>query len=352
MEYPNTQNYYSNYLNNLKTELIMFDPENDLLTYKTRSFSPNIFEVLDKNDFDYEYNTIALLIVCYYAIKNRCFNYAFKSNCSNEEVSFTESIRLWLETNSEKIINGNKNIEKLFARLMVLIYDKLLACKVEVFFKGETVPDGFIGFNVGHATFGSITHKNTSKTVYMLGMQLIGIWDRKDEYYNKRHFWAKVCGSSEIRNCNNTFLYNCYDLKEINKFLEARYNLKLESIKTKWYKDYLANWNRRQMLQFPFIKIIKMLVLNAKGNYEEALVASGAGTPADKYTFFEKLLSCFKEIIPISPFFFLLEASNGNLKMAAGIVTAIIAIGLFLFGGKILERKKRKTFSLLKNIIN
>lgn len=173
-------------------EYLLYDPVSgkELNTVGYR-LNTAVFEAVAKDDPRYVEKMRAILLVVYYAVKNRAYNHTLDKDTSTEEINLTLYLFEYLELNAEPIINYKRELQPLFRSLMVLVYDKLL---------GARVP---------------------REHLILKGTQVLGIGTKRDQFVERRNRWTEGTTDTALSRCENTFLYGTYDLKAVNKALSA-----------------------------------------------------------------------------------------------------------------------------------
>lgn len=326
------------------SEYLQYDP----ITQQPLSHSgpvpdTSIFTSISKNDPQYVAKMSAVLMVLYYCIKNRCYNYVFTDNASHEEISRGERLQDWLETNAASIIAGNEQLKILLSALMVLLYDKVLSATVALFHEGKDVASGITTYHIGDSlSYSEINYSNTSRIQKINALKLICMSDYRDEYIQRRDYWKQYVPNRQFQATKNTFLYGSYSLSEFNAFL-AQFDFKLFDISTKYYENYFCHFvNPFSIAISQLSRIIYLLTDEQKK--EKELLKKHRDWP-----FSLLIKSLFKTIIlalPIIVISSLLFYPLGEpLSIVLPILAAIIAF-LPPFN-RMREKKKRISYALL-----
>lgn len=184
-------------------DYLLYDPVtgNELNTVHF-ALNTSVFEAVAKEDPRYVEKMQAILLVVYYAVKNRAYNHTLERDTSTEEINLTLMLFEYLELHAEPIINYKPELQPLFRSLMVLVYDKLL---------GARVP---------------------RQHLILKGTQVLGIGTKKEMFWERRNRWTEKTTDKALARCENTFLYGTYDLKALNKALAA-FDFRLLDIRPK-----------------------------------------------------------------------------------------------------------------------
>lgn len=323
----------------------MYDPVQELPLSSINYGLPTApFEQLPKIDPDYSDKMIATLLVLYYCIKNRSFNYAIKHNANHDEITQTEALREYLENHAEEIINCDSRIEKMLAAVMVLLYDKMLSAKVELFHEGKDVIDS-ITFDLSGVFSPMISRRNTSTFQTVGAMRLKCIEEYRPKYVEARKYWNKKIRKTDLGQCKNTFLYGTYDLKEINRFLK-KYNFKLYNIQTKYYENFFAE----SAVLRPIRKVIEVFHIITDNEQNERRLKE----TNKRWSVGEMIKSAVLTSLKSIPFA-ILAALPIALLGKTGVIISIPFILLALLPffapyNRFKERRKRETYSLIELI--
>ena len=323
---------------------LLYDPEaKEPISYASINPDRSIFNAISKNDPDYENKMSAILIVLFYCIKNRSFNYALVDNASHDEISQGEYLREWLEDNAETIIAGSDQIRNLLCAVMTLLYDKVLSATVELVHSGKDVPSSITTYGIGGSfAFSEINYRNTTKLQKINALKLKCMDKYRAEYTERRDYWKQNVNSSTFCSNKNTFLFGTYNLKELNTFL-SQFDFKLYDISTKYYENYFCSFPNPFSISIAQIKRIVYLITDNEQKQKQ-LNKKHRQWPVSLLikSFFKVLFTAILFAIPAMLIFSpILGENSGIAAILAACVTFTPPFN------RALESKKRAKFSLL-----
>jgi len=305
----------------------------------------SVFDRIAPGDPDYANKMTAVLSTVYYCVKNRGFNYTLASNASIEEINLADYLRDWLENHSARIINRSTQVAGVLAALMVLLYDKIGTATVKLVHIGEDVPVGVDFRSIGNGrVYGEIEYRNTTRSMRNNALGLIGMERYRHEYGTRRNYWRSMVQNKQLRECENTFLYGCCNVAQINQFL-SRYHFHVLDICTQYYENYFS--------KLPSIfSFHKKLLYMITGSSEKSEAEKRKSRDFMDFSFKQMVLSFARVFLPCLivavvclVLFVILMGEEG---IAIGSVVAIVISVYFLspFYSRSLEKKKRKKYSI------
>lgn len=323
---------------------MQYDPiTQENLSHSDSDADTSIFTAISKNDPQYVAKMSAVLLVLYYCIKNRCYNYVFTDNASHEEIQRDEKLRDWLEHNADSIIAGNEQLKALVSALMVLLYDKVMSATVELFHQGQNVATGVTTYHIGESlSYSEINYTNTSRIQKINALKLICMNDYRDEYVQRRNLWKQNVPNPQFQATKNTFLYGTYSLKELNDHL-SQFHFQLYDISTRYYENFFCHFVNPFSITFNQLsEIVNILTDNRKK--EKARLKKHRKWPLSLMvkSFFKTMLLA----LPIMVISALLCFPLGEPLSIA--VPTLLALTAFLPPfNRMVEQKKRTTYALL-----
>lgn len=322
-------------------EYLIYDPSIGKVTSTNFGVElADIFSVVSTDDPDYENKMSAILIVFFYAVKNRSFNYALSENACHEEVIIDETLRGWLEENAERIIMNNAAVRKIFAALMTLLYDKILTATVEIYHSGEDVVTGVTTYSFGTVAYSDLKYENTGYQQKINALRLLGLEEYRDDYILRRNTWKGYVQNPDFTENKNLFLFGTYNLDEFNRFL-SRYDFKLFKITTKFYANFLCDGDIYGIGKF--ISAFYLITGNSKKEKE-------FNKKHKDWTFFQKVFG-FLRGMPIAILivlvlnYLLLLSLEENTRLGISVLVGIL-VAFTPPINRAMEKKKRKTFSI------
>lgn len=342
-----------------KMKLCLYQILNDFLIYdpvhkrETGSFRDGLrtdaLVSVDKEDPQYAEEMRAVLLVLYYCVKNRSFNYALPANAGHYEISQTEALITFFEENAERLVWENETLKSLLSALMVLLFDKLLSATVELYHEGERVPESVTSTYIGNRQIiSTVNYKNTSRYQKINALTLKVMDDKRGEYQKKRDFWYQMIKKPSFPKSFNTFLYGTYDLCEMNAFL-AQFRFRLYDISTKYYANYFCG---TEAFSFGGIKKVFYTLTGNQAGYDREIEKhrEWTGWELAKQLLFQ-LPSMFLFAVCAVVLLLLFQSFNPNEVMEAMFMTVMVLVYCVLASPPMQrkkEKKKRIVYSLMK----